>query len=263
MPPAPHPIRSLASRMTSMLKTAAGQAGDPGLAQRAEAMHARIGAAGGLPAWPEAALQMKYTGASGVGLMRSTLRFVDALEAAGAFAAPGWRGLDYGCGWGRIASVLLTRGGPEQLDLCDAWPQTIEILGKAGFANRVFAVPEVLRPGDIPPAGYDFAYAYSVFTHLRRDVFEQNLAVLLAGLRPGGRAYLTVRHADYLPRIKAKPADAQALARDGFWYRPTGNSEYFGMAVVERSWLERLPRPGAIAYLGEIDPCQHLYAIGA
>ncbi len=192
--------------------------------------------------------------------MRSALRFVETIEAAGALV-PGWRGLDYGCGWGRIASVLLTRGTPEQLDLCDAWPQTLEILAQAGFPNRAFAVSEILAPGEIAPGEYDFIYAFSVFTHLRRDVFEQNLSALMAGLKPGGRLYATVRHADYLPRVKAKPEDRRTLARDGFWYRPTGNSAFFGMAVTERAFLEALPI-GSLDYLGEVDACQHLYAIG-
>jgi SAM-dependent methyltransferase len=245
--------------MTAIPKTDAAGRADPALAQRAAAMLARLG--GDLPRWPEETLQRQYTGTAGAELMRSTLRFVDVLDGAGAFS-PGWHGLDYGCGWGRIASVLLTKGAPDQLDLCDAWPQTIEILGRAGFSNRVFAVPEILREGDIPAGAYDFIYAFSVFTHLRRDVFETNLAVLLGGLKPGGRLYATVRHEDYLPRIKARREDRQALARDGFWYRPTGNSAYFGMAVIEPAWLERLPT-GAIEYFGEVDPCQHLYAIGA
>jgi hypothetical protein len=228
---------------------------------RAAAILARIGAPGELPKWPAAEVQTRYTGVHGLESMRSALRFVETLERAGALARLGWRGLDYGCGWGRMASVMLTKGSPEQLDLCDAWPRTMAILDEAGFPNRTFPVSEILAPGEIPDGAYDFVYAYSVFTHLRRDVFEHNLALLLKGLRPGGRLYATVRHADYLPRAKARPEDHRTLARDGFWYRPTGNSAFFGMAVVERSWLEALPIP-SLDYLGEVDPCQHLYAIG-
>ena len=234
---------------------------DHDLDHRAEAILARVGAPGGLPKWPAAEIQARYTGVSGLASMRSALRFVETLEAAGALA-PGWRGLDYGCGWGRIATVLLTRGEPAQLDLCDAWPQTLEILAQAGFPNRAFAVSEILAPGEIPAGAYDFIYAFSVFTHLRQDVFEENFAALLTGLKPGGRLYATVRHADYLPRAKATPEDHHALARDGFWYRPTGNSAFFGLALTERAWLEQLP-VGSLEYLGEVDACQHLYAFGA
>ena len=233
---------------------------DRALERRAGALFARVGAPDGLPRWPSEELQKKYTGNHGPALMRTTLRFVETLERAGAFR-PGWRGLDYGCGWGRIASAMLTRGGPEQLELCDAWPSTIALLEGAGFKNRIFAVSEVLKEGEVAPGAYDFIYAFSVFTHLRRDAFENNLPLLLGALKPGGKLYLTVRHADYLPRVKAGPADAATLARNGFWYRPTGNSATFGIAVTERRTLERLA-PGSLDYLGEIDPCQHLYAFG-
>jgi SAM-dependent methyltransferase len=234
---------------------------DPALERRAAALFARVGVPGELPRWPSEELQKKYTGNHGPVLMRNTLRFVETLERAGALR-PGWRGLDYGCGWGRIASAMLTRGGPEQLDLCDAWPSTIGLLGEAGFRNRVFAVSEVLKEGEVEPGAYDFVYAFSVFTHLRRDAFENNLRVLLGALKPGGKLYATVRHADYLPRVKAGPAESATLAREGFWYRPTGNSATFGIAVTERSYLERLA-PGSLDYLGEVDPCQHLYALSA
>jgi hypothetical protein len=235
---------------------------DPAFERRAEALFARVGAPGGLPTWPAPALQRQYNGVDGLPLMRRTLRFVEALEQVGAFE-DGWKGLDYGCGWGRIASVMLTRGTPQQLDLCDAWPSTIGILQQAGFANRIFQVSEVLKDGEIEPAAYDFIYAFSIFTHLRQDAFENNLRVLLGGVKPSGKLYVTVRHDDYMQQAKARPADLATLRREGFWYRPTGNSVFFGIAVVERSYLESLPRPGALDYLGEVDRCQHLYAFGA
>ena len=239
-----------------------GQAAS-GLDRRAAALFADVGVAGKLPAWPSEELQTKYTGIHGVRLMRSTLRFLDTLERDGAFARPDWRGLDYGCGWGRIASAMLSHGSPEQLDLCDAWPKTIDLLGEAGFANRVTTVSEVLKPGEIPAGAYDFIYAYSVFTHLRRDAFENNLRLLAQGLKPGGQLYFTVRHEDYMPRVKAKPEDFDALHRNGFWYRPTRNSRFFGIAVTERRFLEALPWPTALAWLGEVDTCQQLYALSA
>ena len=230
--------------------------------RRAEALFARVGVAGELPRWPKEELQRKYNGMDGLPLMRRTLRFVETLEQAGALT-PGWRGLDYGCGWGRIASVMLTKGEPQQLDLCDAWPSTIDVLKRAQFRNRIFRVSEVLKEGEIDPATYDFIYAFSIFTHLRQDAFENNLRVLLGGLKPSGKLYITVRHEDYMRQAKARPTDFATLRREGFWYRPTGNSVFFGITVIERAYLEALPRLGSLDYLGEVDPCQHLYVFGA
>ena len=234
----------------------------PALEQRAAALLARIGVPGQLPAWPSQDMQKKYTGVHGIALMRSTLCFIDTLDRAGVFASPGWRGLDYGCGWGRIASLLLTKGTPNQLDLCDAWPKTIELLRGADFPNRIFSVPEVLEDGDLEREDYDFIYAYSVFTHLRRDVFENNLRVLFRALKPAGKLYITVRHADYMPRVKARSEDLKTLSREGFWFRPHGTNALFGAAVTEQRYLEALPMLKSLEYLGEVDLCQHLYALG-
>jgi SAM-dependent methyltransferase len=241
-------------------RPAAPAPADDDLARRADALLARVSAGGGLPRWPAAALQKQYAGNHGPALMRSTLRLIEALERDGALQ-PGWRGLDYGCGWGRVASVLRTKGSPEQLDLCDAWPNVIASLPAAGFGNRIFPVSEVLAEGEVAPATYDFVLAFSVFTHLGPDTFENNLRLLLGALKPEGRLYLTVRHADFLPRAKAGPADLAAFGRDGFWFRPSRPGAHFGVAVVRRDRLEALA-PGSLDYLGEIDPCQHLYALG-
>lgn len=214
-----------------------------------------------LPRWPTEEIQRKYTGISGLPLMRGTVRFVETLEADGAFARPGWQGLDYGCGWGRIASVLLTRGAASQLDLCDAWPRTIAILKEAGFTNRIFAVSEVMADREIPEGSYDLIYAYSVFTHLRRDAFENNIGVLRRALKDGGKLYFTVRHADYMTRIKADRRAFDELHANGFWYGPSGSSIYFGTAVATREYIENLSPTGSVDYLGEVGACQHLYGI--
>ena len=126
--------------------------------------------------------------------------------------------MDYGCGWGRIASVVLTKGGPQQLDLCDAWPETLTVLREAGFTNRILAASEVLKDGELEAGRYDFIYAYSVFTHLRMNAFLNNIRVLQRSLKPSGKLYITVRHADYMKRenAEAKPKDFKALSRDGF-----------------------------------------------
>ena len=175
------------------------------LERRAAAMLARIGAPGELPKWPAAEVQAQLHRRARAPLDARRAR-ASSRRSSGPVRSPtrAGSGLDYGCGWGRIASVLLTKGGPDQLDLCDAWPPTIDILRDAGFPNRVFTVSEVLKAGEIPAAAYDFAYAFSVFTHLRRDVFENNLADAAGGAEAGRALYFTVRHADYMRRVQGE-----------------------------------------------------------
>ena len=73
----------------------------------------------GLPRWPDTKLQAGYAGTHSVALLRRAFAFLNILDEDGAFC-DGWRGLDYGCGWGRFASVMLSKGTPEQFDLVDA-----------------------------------------------------------------------------------------------------------------------------------------------
>jgi 2-polyprenyl-3-methyl-5-hydroxy-6-metoxy-1,4-benzoquinol methylase len=226
---------------------------------RARALFSEIGRPGGLPPWPGQEIQKKYNGVHGMPLMVRTLRFVDALEADGAFARSDWKGLDYGCGWGRVASVLTRKGTPEQLDLCDAWPQSISLVETLGHDNRCFLVPEVLAADSIPEAAYDFIYAHSVFTHLREDVFINNIKWLTSGLKEGGRVYFTVRHEEYLDHLKA-PAQARAvLARSGLWFQPSGTNPVFGKTVVAPDYLGRQAFLSDLRYLGAVVEHQHLY----
>ena len=145
------------------------------------------------PRWPEEKLQIGYTGTKGVDLLRRAFAFTAILDRDGAFA-PNWRGLDYGCGWGRFLSVLLEKGPPEQMDGCDAWARTIQIVSGLGYKNNIFTVPELLEFESIAKLKYSFVMSFSVFTHLSPIAFERNIPVLLNSLRQDGTLYITVRH---------------------------------------------------------------------
>lgn len=204
-----------------------------------------------LPRWPDEATQRRFTGGAGKPLLNRAAAFVRVIENDGAFSGD-WRGLDYGCGWGRIASYLLTKGRPDQLDVCDAWPGSLDYIKVGGFKNRAFLVSEALKPGEID-GDYDFAYAFSIFTHLSRPTFENNLRRLAMVLRPGGNLYFTVRHEAFL-------RNGQTLDSDGFWFE--GKNATYGDSVVSRAYLERLAAQfGALRYLGSPESLQELYAL--
>lgn len=204
-----------------------------------------------LPTWPDPETQKRFTGGTGKSLVDRAAAFARVIEEDGAFSGS-WRGLDYGCGWGRIASYLLTRGGPAQLDLCDAWQGSLNFIAAGGFKNRAFLVSELLKPGEINEE-YDFIYAFSIFTHLGRATFENNLKQLASAIRVGGSVYFTVRHEGFL-------RDGQTLDEDGFWFE--GKNATYGDSVVSRAYLERLAeRFGRLRYLGSPESQQELYAL--
>lgn len=236
----------------------------------AGAIYERLMSASAAPRWPGAQTQYAYTAASGPALVKRTLDFIDILERDAPFR-PGWRALDYGAGWGRIASLLLEKGGPEQLDLADAWDNSLTLLREGGFQNRIYRVSEVLQRGELPEREYDFVYAFSVFTHLAPHAFWNNLRVLARSVKPGGSLYLTVRHADFVEFKYPERLDeiAHELEASGFWFMPTprgnlGAHPVFGEAVVLESHLRASCERdlGTLDYLGKPPgQWQHVYAL--
>lgn len=218
-----------------------------------------------LPVWPSEEIQIGYTATSGPAAVRRTQSFIDMLDEHGAFI-PGWKGLDYGAGWGRIASLLLAKGSPEHLDLVDAWDGAMRCLEAGGYRNRCWRVSEMLRLEEIPEKTYDFVYAFSVFTHLAPRAFWNNLGVLRESIRSPGTMYFTVRHLDFVHHKYPERVDevSAALESEGFWFTPTqgdrGAETIFGAAVLsEESLRDNL---GPVEYLGQpLGQMQHLYAL--
>lgn len=223
---------------------------------------------GGLPRWPNSTVQTAYVGAYGPQIVQSGLEFLDILERDGAFS-PGWRGLDYGCGFGRFAALLLLKGSPDQLDLVDAWPLSINQISKGGFKNKCWMVSELLTESDLEAELYDFIMAFSVFTHFSKNAFEHNLSYLIRALKPEGRIYLTVRHEEFVPVKYAEFADSikRELALNGIWFKGTagnlGREPIFGDTIVTSEFMLKLgERFGPTRKLGAPIRYQHVWRIG-
>lgn len=224
------------------------------------------------PLWPSEKVQAGYTSTLGPGAVRKTQAFIDMLDTHGAFV-PGWRGLDYGAGWGRIASLLLARGSAEQLDLVDAWAGSLRFLDEGGFRNRYWKVSEVLAHDEIPEAEYDFVYAFSVFTHLAPRAFWPNLELLARSVKSGGSVYLSVRHEEFIAHIAKHryPGKAEEITNlvrsQGFWFTLSGgdlgSGAVFGdMIVSEERLHSSLSHIGVLDYLGQPPgQMQHVYAL--
>jgi hypothetical protein len=220
-----------------------------------------------LPTWPSEQAQLSYIPFVGPSAVKQTQHFIDMLDEDGAFT-PGWRGLDYGAGWGRIASLLLAKGSPEQLDLVDAWDRSLRFLEAGGFKNRRWKISEILQPGEVPENTYNFVYAFSVFTHLSSKAFWTNIEFLRKSIRSPGTVYFTVRKLEFIEhkypeRIVEVSA---ALESEGFWFTPTkgdlGVEGVFGETVVSEERLREALGP--VEYLGRLpNQMQHVYALRA
>jgi len=190
-----------------------------------------------LPMWPSEHVQRTYNQMIGPRAVKKTQDFIDILNEDGAFP-PGWRGLDYGAGWGRIAALLLAKGSPEQLDLVDAWDGSLDLLDEGRFKNRRWKVSEILQPGDIPENAYNFVYAFSVFTHLSLRAFWTNIQALTKSIQSPGTVYFTVRHLEFVEHKYPERIDevSAALESEGFWFTSTegdrGVEAVFGDRVI-------------------------------
>lgn len=231
-----------------------------------------IDSANDLPQWPDEKTQAGYVATKGPQAVTRTQDFIHMLDTHGAFVVK-WKGLDYGAGWGRIASLLLSKGGSEQLDLVDAWQGTLDILARGNFKNRKWKVSEILADDEIPEAEYDFVYAFSVFTHLAPRAFWLNLQSLACGVKSGGSVYFTVRHEEFIAHISehrylGKSEEIASIVRsEGFWFAYSGgdlgNEAVFGDMIVSEEHLRAsLSHLGTLDYLGQpLGQMQHVYAL--
>lgn len=113
--------------------------------------------------------------------------------------------LDFGCGCGRIARWFsdLPRS---RIDACD---YNDELVGWCDenldfvHARRT----ELAPPLPYPPASFDFAYAFSVFTHLSVELASDWLDELGRVVRPGGLMWFTIHGESYRDRLLPEQRD--------------------------------------------------------
>src|SRR5690606_18328879 len=109
-----------------------------------------------------------------------------------------WRGLDYGVGWGRIASLMTAFGAASQLDCADAWEKSLTLARECGLENRMILTPPILDEGSLPRDAYDFIYSYSILTHLPAPHIRNNVSRLVDSLKAGGKLVFTLREERFL-----------------------------------------------------------------
>jgi SAM-dependent methyltransferase len=216
--------------------------------------------------WPDAAVQARYTGTSGETLLAKSIEFVQLLARQVPVLREGgaWRGLEYGVGWGRLASLMTRYGGPDQLDCADAWEQSLAHARSCGLTNRMLHVGASVGPDEFEADAYDFIYAYSIFTHLPAALTANNLARLHAALKPGGVLLFTVRDPnflDFLRKIEDYKPVVDGLDSIGYWFGNINsrNNLDYGDSVFTRAWLRReTQRLGPLQALGalKLEPTQ-------
>lgn len=93
--------------------------------------------------------------------------------------------LDYGCGWGCLLEGLVDTTDYIGVDIV---PQAIEIAQQT-FPGKDF---QVLDIGKLEVEPKDFAVAFSVFTHARKEDVPDCLADMYRNLNPKGRGLVDI-----------------------------------------------------------------------
>jgi SAM-dependent methyltransferase len=154
-----------------------------------------------LPRMASEDLQQRWTGATGIMLLRQTSAFVRSLAHNYArFTGNTLEGrsiLDFGCGYGRIARWMYYFSDPASVIGVDPWPRAIEVCRQDGLGPQ-FIQSEYL-PTNLPVGNERFAliYAFSVFTHLSERATRVALKTLTEYLNENGLLAITIRPVEY------------------------------------------------------------------
>jgi cyclopropane fatty-acyl-phospholipid synthase-like methyltransferase len=196
--------------------------------------------------WPNEKLQAQYTGTSGERLLTQATDFIELIEQQVPLRGD-WRGLDYGVGWGRLASLMTVHGSPQQLDGVDAWATSLQYARDHGLENVLALVSPMLKATELPGSGYDFAYAYSIFTHLPAANLVNNIGELVKALRPGGILLFTARDPSFRDFLQKNNKFITEIEDGDYWFG-NAQSEHYGDTIVSHEWLQQ-----AIGHLGKLE----------
>lgn len=113
--------------------------------------------------------------------------FVNVLERALAECGRDWNSirncLEVGCGYGRIVRELRDRLPARRIFVTDVIEEGARFTASELGATRI---PLIEQAAESMRERFDMIYLLSVYTHLRRDLVEKNLAAVATALASGG-----------------------------------------------------------------------------
>ena len=155
-------------------------------------------AASGSPLFPmpDDRIQVGSVGKSGAEALRDAFMFWrfcrEMLIQHGNGLRRASQVMDFGCAWGRIIRFWLRDIEPQNLHGFDVEERFLS-LARAHVPGPDYRIGKPRPPLDIADNSLDLIYAFSVFSHLPRDVADAWIAEFARILKPGGIACLTTR----------------------------------------------------------------------
>lgn len=171
-----------------------------------------------LPKMTDLPVQAKWTGQSGLPLMVQSVSFVRAV--ADDYSRLTGQSLndatilDFGCGYGRFLRLMTYYSDPNKVHGCDPLEASLEQCRSCDIPNPLEMsdyVPETLP---YPEKSFDFAFAFSVFTHTSGHAMKAALKALRLAVKDDGLLAITIRPEEYwnINPTYAKRAEAMIAA---------------------------------------------------
>jgi SAM-dependent methyltransferase len=177
------------------------------------------------------------------------IEFVDLLGECLTEAGRDWasvsNALEVGCGYGRIVRELRERLPADSIHVADVIEEGARFTAAEFGAKKI---PVVERAGSEWSGRFDLIYLLSVYTHLRRDLIEENLAAVAEMLAPGGVLVFTTHGPGSAETAEQydqywldKKRVLAAMADAGYYYEryPYYYAEY-GLTWMTKATVDRM-----------------------
>lgn len=216
-----------------------------------------------VPAFPAESIQDQFVGSNSEHAMQEAITFYNYVMSyfRPAQGNEVTTALDFGCGWGRFTRIMAGDFDTENIFAVDVDSDIVAANIAAGVSAR-FSVVDNRDCLQLTDESIDFTIAYSVFTHLPKDLHFVWMKELARVTASGGLVALTTeppRFLDFVQGLEVSdsnsgwhramsahqhqiPALRIELARSGYVYLPTGGgafrpSESYGEAVITEETL--------------------------
>jgi len=208
-----------------------------------------------LPQMPSDDVQKKWVGDYGRHLMMRSCnlaRLFDLMSyrVTGSGLA-GKNILDYGCGWGRLLRIMNYYSPSEKVDGVDPMQVSLDHCEEAKIPNKLSLI--AARPDALPleQKKYDFAFAFSVFTHTPADVTATVLRALRPCMSSNSVFVATIRSVEWVSVRDGKwPQEKTQRMRDSFYADGYGfetfdtsdslESADYGDTIMTIDYMEKL-----------------------
>ena len=203
-----------------------------------------------LPKMASEEIQRKWTGLAGLDLLRQSIIFMRQLDTQclrhTGKSLDNLTVLDFGCGYGRLIRLLYYYTDPDNIWGIDAWDWSIPNLKEHGVLGHFGQSEE--SPTELPVDGtrFDFAYSYSVFTHLPPPIVQSCLSAVRKCMKPGALFVATIcayefwRHSPDTRKTPAQKRLQTAHETNGYAFYPRTGPQGFttGDASYDIGYLD-------------------------